>query len=163
MTGDFSFPIPPAAEESYAADKVFRHGRLLPFNVSLPTAPENSVETGKLCQTTPLNNLRRSESLDGNTRQNRSDAPSADYERLRRASSDPRPMPATGTSSKWPLFLLGSVRFPAEMEMRDIRNRQRRRCQAPAAAPTMSRWGILRALSCKAAENTAMTPVRATS
>ncbi|KAI0511158.1 hypothetical protein KFK09_011783 [Dendrobium nobile] len=162
---DFSFPIPPPSTDTFAADELFHHGRLRPFNAyQLPLAG-NRVEAEQ--PTTPHFNHRRAGSLDSRTLRPRGEFQKSDYQRLRRASSDPRPTP-TGTWQKWPLFVLGSVRFPAEMEMKDIRSRQRRR-GTPATSEDSAenggrknRWRILRALSCKAAEHSAISPVPAT-
>ncbi|KAL0903468.1 hypothetical protein M5K25_027852 [Dendrobium thyrsiflorum] len=163
---DFSFPILPSSIDTYAADELFYHGRLRPFNTSQLPLAANRLEAEQ--PTTPHFNHRRAESLDSRTLRTRGESQKSDHQRLRRASSDPRSRPATGTWQKWPLFVLGSVRFPAEMEMKDIRSRQRRR--GPLATSEDStenggrknRWRILRALSCKAAENSAISPVPAT-
>ncbi|KAH0461199.1 hypothetical protein IEQ34_008774 [Dendrobium chrysotoxum] len=163
---DFSFPIPPSSIDTYAADELFHHGRLRPFNTSQLPLASNRLEAEQ--PTTPHFNHRRGGSLDSRTLRPRGESQKSDYQRLKRASSDPRPTPATGTWQKLPLFVLGSVRFPAEMEMKDIRSRQRR--HGPPATSDESaenggrknRWRILRALSCKAAENSAISPVPAT-
>ncbi|PKU78978.1 uncharacterized protein LOC114579656 [Dendrobium catenatum] len=163
---DFSFPILPSSTDTYAADELFLHGRLRPFKASQLPLAANILEVEQ--PTTPHFNHRRGGSLDSRTLRPRVESQKSDYQRLRRASSDPRPTPGTGTWQKWPLFVLGSVRFPAEMEMKDIRNRQRRR-GTPATLDDSAengrqknRWRILRALSCKAAEHSAISPVPAT-
>ncbi|XP_020697166.2 uncharacterized protein LOC110110160 [Dendrobium catenatum] len=140
---DFSFPLPPATKESNTSmSDVFLHGQLL---------PKNSATTPKL----PPFVHRRADSLDGND----GEAHAVDYPPLRRACSDPRP-PA-GRWKKGHFFALVPVKFPAEMEMRDMRTRQRR--QGPPelveCCGRRSCWSILRAMSCKAAESTTVAPL----
>lgn len=163
---DFSFPVPTSSNDTYAADELFHHGFLLPINNSQPPPPVNRVEAEK--PTVPQFHHRRAGSLNGGAYRPRSETQTYDYQRLRRASSDPSPAPAAGTWQKWHLLVFGSIRFPAEMEMKDIRNRQRRRGLLAMAeditdnSGRKSRWRILRALSCKAAESSAISPFPAT-
>ncbi|KAH0459456.1 hypothetical protein IEQ34_012270 [Dendrobium chrysotoxum] len=142
---DFSFPLPPATKESNTSmSDAFLHGQLL---------PNNSAPTPKL----PPFVHRRAESLDGND----GEAHAVDYASLRRACSDPRP--AAGRSKRGPFFALVPVKLPAEMEMRDMRSRQRRQ-GPPELVERCGRgscWSILRALSCKAAESTTVAPLGA--
>lgn len=62
--------------------------------------------------------------------------------------------------SRWQLLIsgIGMVKFPPEMELRDIKNRQSRRSttntllsgsEAKSKSATGSTWGLIKALSCK--------------
>ncbi|PKA49456.1 hypothetical protein AXF42_Ash016645 [Apostasia shenzhenica] len=142
---DFSFPLPSAAKEFFPADDIFLHGRLLPLQRAAQPLPASSEMLRKL-KVPPLGH-RRAESLDCHDRRR-----GYEYQKLRRASSETRSRP------RWLLCLMGTARFPPEMEMKDMKVRQRRRNpNSPAAEKCGAgkiRWGILQSLSCKAAEST---------
>ncbi|KAL0403471.1 UNVERIFIED_CONTAM: hypothetical protein Sradi_1987900 [Sesamum radiatum] len=74
---------------------------------------------------------------------------------------------SSGKLAKWHLFLFGISRFPAEVELRDIKSRQITRRQFPSSPPPMFKfengddevingernrgwglWGLIKALSC---------------
>lgn len=61
---------------------------------------------------------------------------------------------------KWYFLLFGNVRFPPEMDLQDIKNRQVRRTPSAAFFPSVevvkkvpvyrkSSWGVLKVLSCR--------------
>ncbi|KAG0470713.1 hypothetical protein HPP92_017413 [Vanilla planifolia] len=162
----FTFPVPPITEENNFADRnVFFRGDFLTWKSSSVPPPPAEAQRANLGKPKIRSfSHRRADSLDWRDHRVRVEAQTIDYHRLRRASSDARQAPAKGLWQKWPLLVLGSMRLPAEMEMNDIRNRLKHR--APAAELTApgwwkSRWGILRVLSCKAAENTVTTQIGA--
>ncbi|KAG0479891.1 hypothetical protein HPP92_010512 [Vanilla planifolia] len=157
---DFSFKVPQAAEEMYAADEIFLHGQLLPFN---PSVQRPSTAKAKRAKLQTLSH-RRAESLNSLDHRRREDAWAAEYERLRRAGSDTRAVVGAERRPRWLIFVLGAVRFPAEMEMKEIKTRQRRR-EAPAVSAAghcwrRIRWGILHSLSCRAADSIAVVQQR---
>lgn len=142
----FSFRPPPAAKEIYAADKLFHRGKLLPCKPITPPAP---FEVARRKKASPLRQ-RRAESLDS-------------YTRLRTAASpDLTPEAVAGKRSKRVPCVLGVARLPAEMEMKDIKTRQRRLGPPPLVAEDGRRgvpyWGILQSLSCKATKSIAVAP-----
>ncbi|XP_010929247.1 uncharacterized protein [Elaeis guineensis] len=160
-----------AAEEMCSAEDVFLKGNLLPYK-----APPQLSPTKRSDAPAPKNapfDHRRSESLDGINRPRGGGGRAAEYPSLRRAASetDPRtpqpappppPPPATPRSRpKWYLVVFGSVRVPAAMEMKDIRNRQRQRrttllaeCGGWRREEGRGPWKLLRSLSCKGVEST---------
>ncbi|WOL17372.1 hypothetical protein Cni_G26164 [Canna indica] len=75
------------------------------------------------------------------------------YRRLRSAMQSPEKAIRAPRQQRprWYLFVLGSVRLPATMDMSEIRNRQQRR-ETPAAGPDgnaqRGAWKVLRSLSC---------------
>ncbi|KAI0518797.1 hypothetical protein KFK09_006233 [Dendrobium nobile] len=157
----FSFPPTPAVTEIYAADKLFHRGKLLPCKPITPPPPSGAGQRKKI---SPLR-LSLAESPDSPDRWRYREAGAGEYRRLRMASPDLTPEAVGGKQSKRLPCMLGVVRFPLEMEMKDIKTRQRRLGQPPLAAEKGRRgvlyWGILQSLSCKAAESTAVAPVNA--
>ncbi|XP_008808333.1 uncharacterized protein LOC103720423 [Phoenix dactylifera] len=160
-----------AAEQMCSAEDVFLRGMLLPCN----PPPSQSYPAKRSDAPAPQNapfDHRRSESLDGNNQPRRGRDLAAEYRRLRRATSDsdprtppppppPHPSAMPRSRPKWYLVVFGSVRVPVAMEMKDIRNRQRRRrtpllaeCDGWRSEGGRGPWKLLRSLSCKAAGST---------
>ncbi|XP_010914144.1 uncharacterized protein [Elaeis guineensis] len=169
FSGDFS-----AAEEMCSADDVFHQGQLLPYKPPPPQPSPKKTSDAPAPKIAPFDH-RRSESLDGINRRRSGARLAAKYRRLRRAVSDSDPRaslppttqpPATPRSRpKWYLVVFGPVRVPPAMEMKDIRNRQRRRRSTSVAEGGGLRydggrrpWKLLQSLSCKAAESAAVLP-----
>ncbi|KAL0922101.1 hypothetical protein M5K25_006063 [Dendrobium thyrsiflorum] len=157
----FSFQPPPAVKEIYAADKLFLRGNLLPCEIITQPPPSGAGQRKKI---SPLR-LRQAESPDSPDRRRYREAGAGEYIRLRTASPDLTPEAVGGKLSKRPPCMLGVVRVPAEMEMKDIKTRQRRLGPPPLTAGNGRRgvpyWGILQSLSCKATESIAVVPVSA--
>ncbi|KAG1326924.1 putative serine/arginine repetitive matrix protein 1-like [Cocos nucifera] len=137
-----------------AADDVFLQGKLLPFGEAPPRPPKKD-------------DIYNPRSL---PRDQWRPETTTEYQRLRKApESDvrvPPPPQPPRSRSRWYLFVLGSVRVPATMEMKDIRRRQRRR--SPAAIPEDSgrwsferskSWKLLRSLSCTGMSAVAAAPL----
>ncbi|KAH0466230.1 hypothetical protein IEQ34_006333 [Dendrobium chrysotoxum] len=157
----FSFRPTPAVKEIYAADKLFHRGKLLPCKPITPPPPSGAGQRKKISSL----RLRLAESPNSPDRWRYREADAGEYRRLRMASPDLTPEAVGGKQSKRLPCMLGVVRLPVEMEMKDIKTRQRRLGQPPQAAENGRRgflyWGILQSLSCKAAESTAVAPVNA--
>lgn len=173
-----------------AADDIFLCGMLLPYKSSLSTKTRNEEENRSFLH-------MRSESFDETRRSSAKcrimrSSLSVDCRKLERDSS------SSGSSSmaknsqmtnrvpsekcelssrrrpKWYLLMFGSMRSPAEMEMKDIRNRLRRRDpRTTVLFPELEKrgrevavgkeegkraWKLLRALSCKGHANAVVTP-----
>ncbi|KAG1364447.1 serine/arginine repetitive matrix protein 1-like [Cocos nucifera] len=165
-----------AAEEMCSAEDVFLKGNLLPYKPPLQLSPTKRSDASAP-KNAPFDH-RRSESLDGINRPRGDGGLAGEYQRLRRAASETDPRtpqppppppppppqpPATPRSRpKWYLVVFGSVRVPAAMEMKDIRNRQRRRrtttllaeCGGWRCEGGRGPWKLLRSLSCKGVEST---------
>ncbi|KAK8953981.1 hypothetical protein KSP39_PZI001661 [Platanthera zijinensis] len=167
-TKDFSFRLPPAVEGIVHDAKLFHHAGLLPSKPAMRRPPPTAA-VPPIPKVPPLS-PRQVESLCSNVpgRRRGSEGHACAYERLRRASSD-----STTTSEaaarKRPrrlLCVLGVARFPAEMEMKDMKSRQRRlgplEFMADRVRPRIP-WFILHSLSCRAAECTAVSPLPAAS
>lgn len=169
FSGDYS-----AAEEMCSADDVFHQGQLLPYKPTPPQPSPAKMTDASAPKISPLDH-RRSESLDGINRPRGGVGLVAKYRRLRRAASDPDPRsplppptqpPATPRSRpKWYLVVFGLVRVPAAMEMKDIRNRQRRpRSTALAEGSGLGYerrgrpWKLLQSLSCQGAQSDVVSP-----
>ncbi|KAG0471996.1 hypothetical protein HPP92_016542 [Vanilla planifolia] len=105
-------------------------------DIFLPFDPTHKKKANSISERPKIRDLRhqRAELLDWNNRRQRNEACAADYERLKSSPS-----------------------FPAEMEMKEIKTRQRRR--RSTAVKTKSRrhsWGILQSLSCWAEDSVAV-------
>uniref|UniRef100_A0A1D1Z0T5 3-oxoacyl-[acyl-carrier-protein] synthase 3 protein 3 n=1 Tax=Anthurium amnicola TaxID=1678845 RepID=A0A1D1Z0T5_9ARAE len=173
----FEFSRVDLGSDMCAAEDVFLRGRLLPYKPGPPTSPASAPPPAhrllpgtahhgrdhqRWCppdqgRANPSRH-RRSESLDEYQRSRGGAASrywkgkgslSADYQRLQPVASSPRP--------KWYVLAFGSVRLPAEMDMKDIRSRLRRRSTSPPAGSGAAgagvggggAWKVLRSLSCK--------------
>ncbi|XP_008781936.1 uncharacterized protein LOC103701592 [Phoenix dactylifera] len=145
---EFFFHGPRSPVEMCTADDVFLQGKLLPFGAAPPRPPKKDE-------------IYKPRSLPRDQWQQEA---ATGYRRLRKApESDlrvPPPPQTPRTRSRWYLFVLGSVRVPAAMEIKDIRSRQRRRCPAgvPEDSGRWSRqgsksWKLLRSLSCNGVES----------
>ncbi|KAL6977739.1 hypothetical protein U1Q18_026528 [Sarracenia purpurea var. burkii] len=71
------------------------------------------------------------------------------------------------TKPRWYVLMFGLLKFPPEMELKDMKNRQVRRSPATMFPPFdhhssrhhgKSSWGLLRVLSCKGNASVAVTP-----
>ncbi|XP_068653412.1 uncharacterized protein [Aristolochia californica] len=156
--------------EMCAAEDVFLRGTIVPNSYRAPSKEEkkNTNHASKRGSSTH----QRSYSLDTLFQEPRSGS-HRNYRKLQRASSAESPKVGSGkclrvSSSrrhKWHLLTFGLIRPPAEMEMEDIRNRQRRLNPSPlfpSGDPgsvaggreegNKNSWRLLRALSCKGQE-----------
>lgn len=153
-----------------AADDVFLQGKLLPFG----TLPGPSPKKDKIYDPRRHHprEQRKLETAEGFNLPGGiwGGAMTPEYRRLRKApESDTKVLPPR-SRPRWYLCVLGTVRVPAAMEMRDIRSRQRRRSSpATEAADDSGRWSfegskswkLLRSLSCKGLESAvAVAPLR---
>ncbi|KAM7472790.1 hypothetical protein LguiA_010973 [Lonicera macranthoides] len=158
---------------SHAEDIIYR-GKLIPLNqksYNLSSNPDLNKFTAKNDHKT---HKKRSESIsemittrcDSNkTRVIRKTHSLNDYKKLSRnssmssESSDKKYASRSGfkvRKPRWYLMMFGFVKFPPEMDLRDIKNRQVRRKfdsekRVPVSRSEGSRrsWGLLRVLSCK--------------
>ncbi|KAG0471999.1 hypothetical protein HPP92_016545 [Vanilla planifolia] len=145
---DFTFRLPPANDVIYSDEDIF-----LPFD------PTHKKKANSISERPKIRDLRhqRAELLDWNNRRQRNEACAADYERLKSSPSCTKTVFGGGSRPMWLMCVIGAVRFPAEMEMKEIKTRQRRR--RSTAVKTKSRrhsWGILQSLSCWAADSVAV-------
>ncbi|KAG9455857.1 hypothetical protein H6P81_000365 [Aristolochia fimbriata] len=161
--------------EMCAAEDVFLSGTILPNSYRAPSKEdeEKKKPNNSSCKRGSCTH-HRSYSLDALYQEPRSNSRS-NYRKLQRASSAESPKVGSGkcfrlSSSrrqhKWHLLTFGLIKPPAEMEMEDIRNRQRRLNRSllfpsldSAASVAGGReegnknsWRLLRALSCKGQE-----------
>ncbi|XP_010928659.1 uncharacterized protein [Elaeis guineensis] len=169
-TDHFKFfydPCSPA--EMCAADDVFFQGKLLPFGSPPAPAPKKDKIYNPRSQP---REQRWPETVDGFNRPRGlwGGANTPEYQRLRKApESDAKVLPPR-SRPRWYLCVIGTVRLPAAMEMRDIRSRQRRRSTPVSEAAEHSgrwsfegskSWKLLRSLSCKGVESAvAAAPLR---
>ncbi|XP_008811315.2 formin-like protein 20 [Phoenix dactylifera] len=171
-----------AVEEMCSADDVFHQGQLLPYKPPPPQPSPAKTSDATAPKIAPFDH-RRSESLNRINRPRGGGAGlAAEYRRLRRAASDsdsrtplppPTQPPARPRSRrpKWYLVVFGSVRVPAAMEMKDIRNRQRRQrslslaeCGGLGYEGGRGPWKLLQSLSCNGAESAVVsTPLNVVS
>ncbi|KAG1326417.1 serine/arginine repetitive matrix protein 1-like [Cocos nucifera] len=164
FSGDLS-----TAEEMCSADDVFHQGQLLPYKPLPPQPSPAKTSDAPAPQIAPFDH-RRSESLDRINRPRGGARLPGKYRRLRRVVSDsdprtPLPPPTPRQRPKWYLVVFGPVRVPAAMEMKDIRNRQRRR-RSPSLAEGgrlgyeggSRPWKLLQSLSCKGTESAVVSP-----
>ncbi|XP_034700232.1 uncharacterized protein LOC117925345 [Vitis riparia] len=172
--------------EMSPADEIIFCGKLVPFKDAqtreLQDNKQGSVQKGSALRrrSESLSELQTSRSNSAKSRLVRNSR-SLDYRKLyRSSSSQTSPGPemdrnssdkSSGRSdisvrkvpkSRWYLLMFGLVKFPPEMELRDIKSRQVRRSpstlfpslDASVKVPVKRSsgkcsWGILRALSCK--------------
>ncbi|WOL05520.1 hypothetical protein Cni_G14249 [Canna indica] len=134
-----------------AADDIFHMGMLLPLSAAAPPPPPKRKAT----RPPPA---PRAPSFDQLHRRLRDggQAKAGEYKRLIRSSSSTEHVDVVRPRLSCRHFVLGAVRLPATMDMREIRSRQRRR--GPAAedgdANRGSTWRLLlRSLSCKGVES----------
>ncbi|XP_057462051.1 uncharacterized protein LOC130752323 [Actinidia eriantha] len=166
-----------SSEMSHAEDIIFC-GKLVPFQ-------HQSISKKPLIPARQLEKLnRRSESMSelneskpaSTTRLMRSSR-SLDYQKLTRNlsgnseinqnSSEIHRNSSLRRKPRWYALLFGNLKFPPEMELRDIKSRQVRRNTAtmfPASdgggripVNRKSSWGLLRVLSCKGNASVAVT------
>ncbi|XP_068649166.1 uncharacterized protein [Aristolochia californica] len=157
--------------EMCAAEDVFLHGTILPNSYRAPSKEEKKKKNHA-----PLGGSfthQRSYSLDTLLFQEPRNGPRGGHRKLQRGSSAESPKVRSGkylrVSSirrhKWHLLTFGLIRPPAEMEMEEIRNRQRRLSPSPwlpSGFPASvagcrdevnkNSWRFLRALSCRGHE-----------
>ncbi|XP_021810030.1 uncharacterized protein LOC110753430 isoform X3 [Prunus avium] len=175
-----------------SAEDIIVCGKLIPFKqhmTEVPKAPRNTNDSHKNKQPSFR---RRSESLSelqsSVTRSSSSknqimmrNSRSLDYRKLHRQSSMVSPTPgemernssvrSVGKSDKvksgnnkpkWFFLMFGIVKFPAEMDLNDIKNRQIRRNPSTTMFPRQAAagkgsWRLLKALSCKDHASVAVT------
>ncbi|XP_073005250.1 uncharacterized protein [Typha latifolia] len=156
-TFGFSFSDGLPGTEMCSADEVFLGGKLLPFRPRhQPPSPLKRRETHKA--KSHLLDHQRSESLDEIIRKSARGGLAAWS--LRAASDSvsrivPPPAAEARPRPKWYVVAFGSVRIPAEVELKDIRNRQKRRKPSHghgARQGVKGPWNLLRSLSCKGVE-----------
>ncbi|KAK1316803.1 hypothetical protein QJS10_CPA05g02343 [Acorus calamus] len=148
-----------STSEMCAAEDVFLRGRLLPYRPPQTTEEEQPKPTTHHGKTESFDESNRG-SAKGRFLKGGSSSSSLEYRKLRRARSERPPPPASAAKPNWYWIVFGSVKLPGEMEMRDIRSRQRRRQPPPppplslegrktASGKSGSGWRLLKSLSCK--------------
>ncbi|KAM0985947.1 hypothetical protein ACFX13_013401 [Malus domestica] len=177
-----------------SAEDIIVCGKLIPFKDHTNEAPKTTC-TNNGYHKKDSSFRRRSESLPGlqssvarsSSTKNQimmRNSRSLDYQKLHRQSSMVSPTPAemernsstksvgkydkkSGNKPKWFFLMFGIVRFPSEMDLSDIKNRQIRRNPSTTLfrseasdnrSSEKGSWRLLRALSCKDHASVAVTP-----
>ncbi|KAE8711359.1 NBS resistance-like protein [Hibiscus syriacus] len=161
------------------ADDIIFCGKLIPLNPQHIPFEENKKKNDVLRKRSESFSESRSESIthSHNTKEYPKclrNSRSLDYKRLRRYDMERNPSKRSTRKSdvsaikvnkrRWYVFMLGMVKFPQEMELKDIKSRQFRR-NPSVMFPTVedygkklsgnrssgkgSSWGLLKALSCR--------------
>lgn len=168
------------------ADDLIFCGKLVPFKNNFPSHDNHHPATHQIQKNTfrrrseSLSELQPARSDSTKTRQIMKNSRSLDQGKLRRSSSTSESRINRNSSfrksdsskvskTRWYVFMFGLVKFPPEMELRDIKSRQVRRSQTSLFPSVESigkgsvkrgggkgTWGLLKALSCKDHANAAV-------
>ncbi|KAK1291449.1 hypothetical protein QJS10_CPB17g00053 [Acorus calamus] len=147
-----------STSEMCAAEDIFLRGRLLPYRPPQTTEEEPPKPTAHHGKTESFDESNRGCAKGRFLKGGSSSSSSLEYRKLQRARSERPPPPASAAKPNWYWIVFGSVKLPGEMEMRDIRSRQRRRQPPPplssegrkaASVKSGSGWRLLKSLSCK--------------
>ncbi|WOK92672.1 hypothetical protein Cni_G01363 [Canna indica] len=166
---EFSFRCPFSPPAMCAADDIFLAGKILPFGA--PPPPPKRAETSGDLRWKPEPPAAAAQGPD-RLRRLWSGGPKTGYRRMRRVSDcddgkallekAPPQVSARQQRPRWYLWVLGSVRLPATMDMSDIKNRQRRKILAAETGNDLNgggSWKLLRSLSCRGLESATVVTV----
>ncbi|KAK1399814.1 hypothetical protein POM88_009677 [Heracleum sosnowskyi] len=169
----FEFSSYPNSIMSHAED-IINCGKLIPFKEQYHVS-QNLY--GRRCRSESLPELKNSGCQSNSSKMKMRNSRSLDYQKLSRNSSMSSDSPDSyrnnsrsssrfdGSSKnipkpRWYILMFGIVKFPTEMDLQDIKNRQVHRTPSKSLFPGIeeakkdpinrkSSWGVLKVLSCR--------------
>ncbi|KAL1816205.1 hypothetical protein ACET3Z_018779 [Daucus carota] len=169
----FEFSSYPSSTMSHAED-IINCGKLIPFKEQ---DHKSQNLYGRRCRSEPLPEFKISGRQSNTTNMKMRNSRSLDYQKLSRDSSTSSGSPDShrnnspglsrfdGSSTRipkprWYILMFGIVKFPTEMDLQDIKNRQVHRTPSKSLFPSIevakkppankkSSWGVLKVLSCR--------------